>query len=349
MAHMKRLSVLVLVLILLGSLWLTHSIQPTKASGTIYIRADGSIDPPDAPVSTVDHVTYTLTGNINSEADGIVVERNNITIDGDGYTVQGSGVSDSKGIDLTGRSNVTIRNMRITAFHYGIDLRSSSGNIISRNNLLTNLRDAIALGYSSNNNNILENNIDAGNNAAIEIYSSSNNNTISSNNIENAAGGIYVGDYCTSNMISRNNLTAGGYKSYGIRLSSTSSNTISENNVANNLYGIYLYGSSNNTLRGNKMTNNSYNFAVSGNSLLDYVNNVDTSNIVDGKPIYYWVNVQDMAVPLDAGQVILVNSTHILVQNLNLTKNTEGILLAFTTNTSIIHNTIVKNSWGIHL
>jgi len=50
-----------------------------QALGTIYIRADGSIDPPTAPITTVDNVTYTLTGNIY---DSIVVERNNTVIDG---------------------------------------------------------------------------------------------------------------------------------------------------------------------------------------------------------------------------------------------------------------------------
>jgi len=32
---------------------------------------------------TVDNVTYTLTDNISNSADGIVVERNNIVIDGE--------------------------------------------------------------------------------------------------------------------------------------------------------------------------------------------------------------------------------------------------------------------------
>src|SRR4030066_683466 len=89
----------------------TLKVQSVEASGTFYIRADGSIDPPTAPISTFDNVTYTLTGNITSDADGIVVERDNIVVDGAGYTVQGTGASGSKGIDLTGRSNVTIKSM----------------------------------------------------------------------------------------------------------------------------------------------------------------------------------------------------------------------------------------------
>ena len=60
-------------------LTLAFNIQPVKASGTIYVRADGSIDPPDAPILTVDNITYTFAGNIN---DSIVVERDNIVLMG---------------------------------------------------------------------------------------------------------------------------------------------------------------------------------------------------------------------------------------------------------------------------
>ncbi|MDH7563800.1 MAG: hypothetical protein QHH24_02810 [Candidatus Bathyarchaeota archaeon] len=46
--------------------------------GTIYIRSDGSIDPPNAPVSTEDNITYTLTDNV---CEPIVIERSYIAFD----------------------------------------------------------------------------------------------------------------------------------------------------------------------------------------------------------------------------------------------------------------------------
>jgi parallel beta-helix repeat protein len=79
-----------------------------------------------------------LTGNIKSTADGIVVERDNIIIDGAGYTLQGSRSLQSKGIDLTERSNVTIKNIRISLFYYGIRLYGSSNSIITGNNIANN-------------------------------------------------------------------------------------------------------------------------------------------------------------------------------------------------------------------
>jgi hypothetical protein len=82
--------VMVLIIILLGMLSLTFGIHSVKANGTIYIRADGSIDPPQAPIQRNGDI-YTLTSNITSGNDGIIIERNNMTLDGAGYTVQGIG------------------------------------------------------------------------------------------------------------------------------------------------------------------------------------------------------------------------------------------------------------------
>jgi hypothetical protein len=74
------------------------------ADGNIYIRNDGSIDPPTAPITTSDNITYTLTADIISSV--IVVERNNITVDGDGHTVGGA----ANGIRLSNISYVRIEN-----------------------------------------------------------------------------------------------------------------------------------------------------------------------------------------------------------------------------------------------
>jgi len=113
---MKWLSVLMLFLILFGSLALVYNIRLVKSdyawTEPIYIRADGSIEPPGAPVSTVDNVTYTLTDNIVDAAPpenlrAITIDRDNIVLDGAGYTLQGTVQSpyvvfESEGIDLSG-------------------------------------------------------------------------------------------------------------------------------------------------------------------------------------------------------------------------------------------------------
>jgi len=108
---LKVITGMMLTMFLIGMLALVFNIQPVKASGTIYIRADGSVDPPTANITRVDNVTYAFTDNIN---DSIVVERDSIVVDGAGYILQGWG--GGTGISLLGRCNVTIKNMEIKEF-----------------------------------------------------------------------------------------------------------------------------------------------------------------------------------------------------------------------------------------
>jgi len=238
-----------LILLLVCQLGLILNIQLVKASGTIYIRADGSIDPSTANITTSDYVTYTFTDN---NYDSIVVERDNIVIDGKGYTVEGTG--SGTGISLSDRNNVTIKNMVVRAFERGI------------------------------------------------------------------------------------------------RLDDSSNNTISANNVTYNEYGIVLYhSSSKNTLRHNDASDNRYNLGIFTASASGYIQDIDDSNTVNGKPVYYWANRRDMAVPLDAGYVVLVNCTRITVKNLNLANNMQGVALAFTTDSIITNNNLMNNFDGVRL
>jgi len=282
---MKRVSFIVLsILLLANTLAFAFNTQNVKASGTIYIRADGSIDPPTAPISSFDNITYTLTDNIVGEvpilSSAIVVERDSIVVDGASYTIQGTGAGYSKGICLSGRSNITIKNTQIKVFYYGIYVDSSS------------------------------------------------NNSISGNNITSNGHGIYF--YSPSNY-----------------------NTISGNNITNNNFGIQLSMSSNNVLRNNVMAANNYSFAVFGSTLLHFINDVDVSNTVNGKPVYYFINQKNLVIDPSTypniGYLALVNSTNITVEGLELKNNWQGILLAYSNDVLIRQNSITNNVRGIEL
>ena len=244
---------MILTLLLASILTLTFNIQPVKASGTIYIRADGSIDPPTANITTTDNVTYTFTGNIDGS---IVVERNNIIINGTDYILQGTG--SEKGIDLSYRTNITIKNTNIKNFDWGVYLYySSNNNTISGNNITNNNYDGVHLHDSSNNNTISGNNI-TNNWHGVLLYYSSNNNMVSGNNItNNNYDGVYLHGSSNNNTISGNNITN---NNYGVWLThSSNNNMVSGNNITNNNYdGVRLHYSSNNTISGNSITNNEY-------------------------------------------------------------------------------------------
>lgn len=120
--------------------------------------------------------------------------------------------------------------------------------------------------------------------------------------------------------------------------------TIAGLTVQNCVKGITLMRCRNAHLRNNTMIGNSYNFA-------DYslvVNDVDTSNTVDGKPVYYWVNEEDREVPSDAGYVALVNSRNIVVKDLNLASNGQGLLVKNTTRSRVENVSFVNNQDGVY-
>jgi parallel beta-helix repeat protein len=262
---------IMLTLLLTGMLTLAFNIKPAKASGTIYIRADGSIDPPTAPISTLDNITYTFTDNIYDE---IVVERDSIVVDGRGYSVQGSGASFTTGISLEGRKNVTIKKMEIKTFDYGIQLYNCSSIVISGNNIRNNSWDGLLLHYSSSNI-ISGNNITNNNGCGVWLWTECNGNTVSRNNITNNFNGLEVSDSSNNNTISTNNITAN--RGSGIEILISHGNNIHKNNIINNTYqGIEIYSSSKNTIFGNNIINNqkgiqlrdsSSDNAIHGNSI----------------------------------------------------------------------------------
>jgi len=135
----------------------------------------------------------------------------------------------------------------------------------------------------------------------------------------------------------------------GINLTLANDCSIVGNDIIGNRLGVYLNSSGSNLFRDNKIENNAVNFGIDGDSLSDYVNDIDSSNTVDGKPICYWVNKHNLVVPQDAGYVALVNCTDITVQNLQLANNYNGLLIAYTQNSTITDNTLTSNWEGIRL
>jgi len=280
----KAASAIMLTLLLMSMLMMAFNIQSVKAEGTIYIRADGSIDPPTAPIQR-DGDLYTLTGNITSDIDGIVIERDNMILDGEGYTVQGLGWP-YLGIYMSGRTNVTIMNVKVKAFYYGISLSGSSNSSIVRNNMAEN-DYCILLSASSNYNSIVANNVTdnglgiwlafssdnnvEGNNITnsqigVEVYPSSNHNSIFANNIANNNWGIFLSQ-SSNNSISRNNIT--NSSEHGIMVSQSSNYHIYENNITNNYQGISIDHSSNQYIYHNNFINNIQQVFSSGLNVWD--------------------------------------------------------------------------------
>jgi parallel beta-helix repeat protein len=295
----KTVSGIMLFLLLVSTLTVAFNIKPVKAEGgTIYIRADGSIDPPTAPISTVDLITYIFRGNIYDE---IVIERDNIIVDGAGYTVQGAGAG--IGIYLYGRYNVTLRNMKVTKFSYGVRLDYTNSNVLFNVNVTNNDWVGIYLYYSNNNlifgsamyyngycgvklenshNNNVSKNAALYNGEGISLVCSENNTVYSNGASFNEAAGISLYYYSKNNAIHNN----GGLflNKYGIYCEKSINNTILGNEILGEVfpsYGIVLCASSeNNTVSDNHMDNCGIGI------MLDESNcNVLNRNIIPGSNI----------------------------------------------------------------
>lgn len=244
---------------------------PEEAPSGYRIYSDGTTDIPNIHQNGN---VYTFTANVVGT---IVIERNDIVLDGAGYSLEGK--SASVGVWLQDRSGVTIKSLNIRNFDQGIKFSH------------------FALVYSS------------------EI----NPNRTTDCKIE--------GCNVTNNI-------------YGISFYLSLNCSVLGNYIANNAYGVYLYGSGN-TFRNNKIEQNFYNFW----DIDELINDVDTSNTINGKPVCYWVNQHNMTVPNNAGIVILKHCSSIRVQNLNLSGNGNGISLYYTNNSEIFGNNIFDNYW----
>jgi parallel beta-helix repeat protein len=264
----KAVSVLMLILLLICMVSLAFNIRPVKASGTIYIRADGSVE--GTPyIQTTDNVTYVFTADIINNS--IVVQRNDIIIDGNGHTLQGA--RSGNGIVLSGRKNVTVRNTQINNFSTSIWISHSNDSVISGNNITANKYNGIWFG-SSSNSSIIGNNITANGYDGISFDASSNMSIIE-NNIANNRDGIYLG-FSSNCRISGNNITANKYD--GIWLYSCSNCSVSRNNIANNTDGILFSYSYYNSIGGNNITaNNNYGILLASS----YYNRVIGNNIAN--------------------------------------------------------------------
>jgi parallel beta-helix repeat protein len=194
-----------------------------------------------------------------------------------------------------------------------------SGNIANKNNFL-----GISL-YKSVNNTLLNNSAD-GNNVGINIYESNNNTLVLNSVHHNDDHGIYMWE---SNL-----------------------NTLIKNNISNvDYYGILLHNCSKIKLSGNLMTFCGIGLYGYGSKTKLLSNNIDNTNYVNGKKVYYYANETglDSNNFTDSGQVILINCNNSIISALDLSNGTTGIFLGYSNNNIISRNIINGNYFGIDL
>ncbi len=277
------------------------------------------------------------------------------------------------GISIAGKSeNNTVENNVCNYNTFmGIGIGGATNNYIFNNTCLKN-DWGVSLSSSANLNIIRNNTCNPSKEEGIYVYFFSSNNVIENNNCSGPFYGILLNNNCNRNKIKNNTCYS---SSNGIRLNSCTDVLIKNNTcIENSFAGIYLGGSSNNNLICNNTLINSaeygvyvsssYNINISNNSMYNcglfiggsFVNHwnthvIDTSNVVNNKPIIYWKDVNGGTPPTGAGQVILANCDNVIVQNQTLSNCSNGILIGYSSDNILFNNTCNWNQrgYGIHL
>jgi parallel beta-helix repeat protein len=301
------------------------------------------------------------------------------------FTIRGS--NNAWGIFILFEANTHIENNIITNNSGGIVADFSDNNTFINNTVINNKFEGILFLYSSGN--IMRNNTINGNKYNFGILESPFIHDIDKSNLVNGKPIYYLKNQsdllinpssypntgylalinCTNITVENLNVT-NNYN--GILLADTKNSTLRNNNFENNSRGMDITDSSNNTIQGNNVTDNTWlgislvhspnnryrqnnlvgnrlNFKVRGDHLSDFLQDIDTSNTVDGKNMRYLINCTDLVVNPstfdNTGYLAFVNCDNVTAENFS-TENNE-LLFAFTQNSSITENTVT--SGGISL
>ncbi|MFZ3051701.1 MAG: NosD domain-containing protein [Methanothrix sp.] len=281
-------------------------------------------------------------------------------------SIQSGGV----GVRINQTAGCWVEDCTITALQ-GVLIEDSDGNGVVNNTILT---DGLGLVLTrSDGNEASGNNLSGVFVSGIDMLNSRFND-IEANRIEGGKVGISlrVAEYCnvTSNwclgneragiygnearglILAENDLIENGN---GILLSASADNIIRSNLATHNVYGISLRGSAKNLLRDNLMELNRYNLRIDSGEGSDsepqdyYDQDIDRSNMVDGRPIYYLVGKSGMNVPEDCGFLGLVSCREISARNLTISNSSVGMLLVNSSGCRIQNSSIDLSEEGILL
>jgi parallel beta-helix repeat protein len=247
---------------------------PLPPTSSTYIRSDGTVDPLNAHIRR-DGNLYTFTQDILNST--LEIQRDNVMLDGAGFTIQGNGGLD--GIAILSKNNVTVRNVNIEYFGTGVSMVQSSNNHIVGNNITCH--SGVYIGYSTNNY-VAENTINGQGAYGIRVFDSyantvagniiisfavgaqfegsddniivenhfsgcdpafflhtSGDNTISQNIMANGGGGVLVSHGCPNNKVFENLITGSSGNGIGLEFSSQN-NVFFKNNITKNSCGVAI-------------------------------------------------------------------------------------------------------------
>jgi parallel beta-helix repeat protein len=304
--------------------WVWHNIG-------IYVREDGTVDPSDAPIQRLGNV-YSLKSDVFAS---IAIQCNDSVFDGNGYKLYGSGYGTA--LLLQNAKNIVVKNLNAQYFGQGIYFDNCNGSVIKSSKLV----DCGVIAVQSSGNQLLENDfrgkisVDYGNNC-----------TLTGNN----ASSISVA--WSTNITIRNNRIADdklgfslfvlGNYTEGIYIDNSGNVTVEGNMVARKNVGVDIWQSTNVTFTNNELTGNQVGLKL-WNTDPETLPEIDSTNTVNGKPVYFLINRTDYIVPSNAGWIFALNSKNLTVQNWVAEPNWDGAVFLNTQNSRIVNCTLSGN------
>jgi parallel beta-helix repeat protein len=290
--YMKRTESALMLMIML-------SFSIASASFVDFAKAnppDPDPTPPPLPPSKDIQSDFTFTQNLLNYT--LEVQSDNMVIDGAGFSLEGYWNWKARGyygIELNGKSNITVKNLTIKGFGIAMSISRNSNHITIAGNTLIGTQIQI---YDSANNNIINNTLigtqiqidDSSNNKIINntlmecgiIIDGSSDNAIIDNNMDSSSVGIF---HSNSNRISNNYFHGSNIRSFvfvylgtttysiistnvvssikgGIYLNNCFETMVIANNITGSRCGIQIAGSLSNNITGNFLYNNSEGFRI---------------------------------------------------------------------------------------
>ena len=219
-------------------------------------------------------------------------------------------------------------------------------------NLVTNSDDgimALETGGSADNNIIINNTVINSDGMGISVVAlfdmNGKHNRIINNTIINSTGyGIQCqGSY--TNIIN-NTIKNTGYSGIDSRGGNCDHNIVINNTIKDSPHGIRFTGT-NITLSGNIMENSGiYCHEDTSIQTADY--KIDTSNLANGKPIYYYYNKTNLKNInfTNAGQIFLNGCNNSLIEGYNFSNVPMGLIISYCFNLSILNNHFTNTGYS---
>ncbi|MFQ5910987.1 MAG: NosD domain-containing protein [Thermoplasmata archaeon] len=288
----------------------------------------------------------TIDANGSSPGIWITADWVNIT----GFTVTNSGSSNIApaflGIKLEHAHNCLIAGNNISGNHQGIYAYRSNGTIMTENIVSGNYWVWTAIQLIESHEATIFGNQVVENHKGIGLYRS-HSATLSMNNVsDNFVIGIHL--QASNNSRVSGNIMAN--QRTNLLIEGTDGALVSGNTISRihpfSSDGIHLSESTNITLEGNAMSG--VGVRLSGDFLQHWnTHSIDTSNIVNGKPVRYWKNGKNYFETEEAGQMIFANWTFGWIGDADFVNSSVGISLGFSNHFWIQRVNVSGNSIGM--